>query len=108
MGEPEMYCEHGVKDGHECVYCGMPPEKDGAEIEADIAAGRVERFDSMPEAIEGLREALKDLVAALDACQPGITAAFTFAHIHGQRYDGPTYEVELKAARKALAAQEQK
>ena len=56
MGEPEMYCEHGVKDGHECVYCGMPPEKDGAEIEADIAAGRVERFDSMPEAIEGLRE----------------------------------------------------
>ena len=137
------------------------PEKDGAEIEADIAAGRVERFDSMPEAIEGLREqaepvcevkigenlsveflwktgdvepgvygvytepplhtsskeadgceglreALRDLVAALDACQPGITAAFTFAHIHGQRYDGPTYEVELKAARKALAAQEQK
>ena len=34
----------------------MPPEKDGAEIEADIAAGRGERFDSMPEAIEGLQE----------------------------------------------------
>ena len=31
------------------------PEKDGAEI-ALARVGRVERFDSMPEAIEGLRE----------------------------------------------------
>ncbi len=36
-------------------------EKDATEIEADITAGRVERFDSMYEAIQALRDTQRDL-----------------------------------------------
>ncbi len=52
--------------------------------------------------ITKLRDALRDLVDALDRCKPGIDSAFSMAWVHGQRYDGPTYEKELEAARTAL------
>lgn len=66
----------------------------------------LDRFrDRRPE-VRALKVALSDLVNALDACQPGITDAFTFHHIHGGRYTGPTYNEELARARKALEEQE--
>lgn len=52
--------------------------------------------------LQDLRETLRDLVDALDACEPGIEAAFMMQQIHGGRYTGPTYSDELEAAKAAL------
>ena len=44
--------------------------------------------------------ALKDLIAKLDECKPHIDGAFQMVFtIRGHKYEGPTYEKELKAAR---------
>lgn len=48
------------------------------------------------------REAVADLVKALDACKAGIESAFEWAWLHGQRYDGPTYDRELERVRAIL------
>ena len=67
----------------------VPPE-----VSEEIEEGMVE--------ITKLRDALRELVDALDRCKPGIDSAFSMAWVHGQRYDGPTYEKELEAARTTL------
>lgn len=57
-----------------------------------------------------LREALRDLLAAWDRCEPRIMAVTRMSAIHGSPYDasgGATIHEELKAARAALAASEE-
>lgn len=44
------------------------------------------------------------LVNALDHCKEVIDGAFVMAHIHGARYNGPSYGVELDALRQSLDA----
>ena len=51
------------------------------------------------DTMERLLDALKDLVEKLDECKPHIDNAFFMTHeLRGGKYDGPTYEKELKAA----------
>lgn len=37
---------------------------------------------------DALRQALSNLVDALDRCKSGIVGAFVMAHVHGDRYEG--------------------
>ena len=52
--------------------------------------------------IQTLEEALRNLIDKLDAVEPTLQGWAVLAHIHGQRYDGPTYENELRCARELL------
>ncbi len=52
---------------------------------------------------EGVREAAQALVAQMDRVDEACLGVFAFYQAHGQRYNGPTYESELKALRTALA-----
>lgn len=51
---------------------------------------------------DNLKTAAANLVKALDACMPEITATAHLAWVHGQRYSGPTFNEELEALREAL------
>ena len=42
-------------------------------------------------------------VEKLEQLQPSIDGMYHFAYIHGVKYDGPTYEAELKTLRAALS-----
>lgn len=55
--------------------------------------------------IADLEDALRNLVDKLDAVQPTVEAWAVLAHVHGQRYDGPNYAVELQSARELLGKQ---
>jgi len=52
------------------------------------------------------RDELKSAIVAFlerwDEVSPGIDAAFVMAHIHGQRYSGPTLEAELDTLRRLV------
>jgi hypothetical protein len=48
-------------------------------------------------------EALKDLCDAVDATNEASVGIFQIASIHGCKYSGPTHQLELKAAKEALA-----
>ena len=48
-----------------------------------------------------LREVLERLVSALDVCAPHIEV---HDKVHGSRYNRPTFDKELEAAKAALAA----
>ena len=57
------------------------------------------KFDEMADTMERMLAALKDLVEKLNECKPHIDTAFFMTHeLRGGKYDGPTYEKELKAA----------
>lgn len=49
-----------------------------------------------------LREAAEQLVAALDRCKSTLDGLAVLAHVHGQRYDGPTFGKEWERLREAL------
>lgn len=55
-----------------------------------------------PVALEPIRAAAEQLVAALDAVMPELDSQASFMYAHGFRYDGPTFEHELKALRALL------
>ena len=75
------------------------PEKDGAEIEADIAAGRVERFDSMPEAIEGLREQAEPMAVYI-LKDDGTVGGLTFLDENDKRIWSAIRMAEVANARR--------
>ena len=49
-----------------------------------------------------LEQGLKDLVDKLDLVEPIVKGWAVLAHVHGQRYDGPTYGKELEHAKTLL------
>jgi len=52
-------------------------------------------------------EALRAFLVKLDEVTPAIEGAFTFQHVHGSPYSGPTYQVELRDLRAALPVLEE-
>lgn len=59
--------------------------------------------DYGPRLVAVARAAQK-LDAALAAVKPALDSGAVFMHIHGQRYEGPTFGNEWEALRIALAA----
>jgi hypothetical protein len=60
------------------------------------------RMNEQDADIAKLRGLLAALVNKLDKCKPYIDGAFALQYVHGINIDGPTYGVELEAAREAL------
>ena len=52
--------------------------------------------------VVAMRAAAAQLVRKLEAVEPAINSAFTIAYIHGSKYDGPSYGVEVEELRRLL------
>lgn len=77
-----------------------------AALTAYVEAERRAR-DAAIEDCPSIRAALDTLVRQLDKvhADPAYIGVWQYAHVHGYRYQGPTYEPELAAAKEALKAQ---
>lgn len=55
------------------------------------------------DALAALHAAALALVEALDRCKPTLDGYAVMAHVHGERYNGPTFGTELEELRSLLA-----
>lgn len=73
----------------------------------DLRADR-DALRSSHEAVKARAEELRTKASAfvnkLDELTPAINGMFTFAFVHGNKYDGPTWEKELAELRSALTS----
>lgn len=90
-------------DGEDSSVMDEPTAKFAAHARNSIE--RISRgYLEAVERVEKLEAAARTFVDKLDLVTPAINGAFTFGHIHGNVYDGPTYEHELAALRAALSS----
>ena len=98
---------HGLKCLAEGHHIHVEPKAQDSDAFKPEWRYVVPLYTAPPKPTDRVRGPLQNLVNALDACESSITNAFYMQQIHGRTHNGPTYGVELKAARTALATTEE-